>query len=281
MKKFLAFLGIIFLIAAGGVGGFFIGSNYEDTSTITTNYVKSKIDLICESAGWTSSAQSFSISPMSAEYGNYTSDEVDYNGYEDFAQAFILFAKYAFDQNGVKPNTFILSESSYTRGTFTYDGKMGMYYTLENNVANIWLYDFNSDATVIIKLDNNVQYKNEGMIEIYSFSTWRLQDGISYAEIHANIEKVTRFCYSEIVSDETNLSKFNALNITELNLYDCDTRIGKKLSANIEDFSNQEIESCVDNIVKSFDGVFRVSFDSANFTSSNALEDMYKALGYK
>lgn len=276
MKKFFSAIFILILVAAGAVGGFFIGKSYQATP-MSASYVSDKIDMICKSAGWTSDK----ASAKTVHYTDYAPGTVNYNGYEDFAKAFVLFTKYAFETEDLKSQTYYVSESSYTVNNNTYYGKMGMYFTLEKNVANIWLHDYKANCSVLLKLDNNLQTNETGVIQIYSYSTWKLENGISYAEIRANTEKVTGFSYSEIVTEETNFANIEKADITKMNIYDCDILTRKQLNISLDDLTDEEIETYKTETVNKFDGVYSISFDKASFKTSDALDKVYKTLGYK
>ena len=276
MKKLFSALFILILVAAGAVGGFFIGKAQQSTS-ISVSYVNDKINMICKSAGWISDK----ASAKTIHYTDYAPDSVNYNGYEDFAKAFVLFAKFAFEDKDLKSQTYYISERSYTVNNNSYSGKMGMYFTLEKNVANIWLHDFQANCSVMLKLDNNVQTNQTGVLQIYSYETWKLEEGISYAEIRANTEKVTGFSYSEIVTEKTNFADIEKANITKMNIYDCDVLIRKQLNLSLEDLTDEEIETYKTETLNKFNGLCAVSFDKANYKTCDALEKVYKELGYK
>lgn len=277
MKKILMTLGMIFVILLGGVAGYFIGVNNQPM--MTNAYVKTKIDMICEGAGWLSNS---GTKTMSVEYEDYNSKEVDYNGYEDFAKTFVLMAKFAFEEEGMKPNTFIVSEANYTIGNYTYEGKMGLYYTLERNVAKISIHDFSLGKNVVLVLDNNeMKGKNTAVLGIYGFTTLSGQDGIFFGEIEASTKEVVRFSYSEIKANEKDLSKLTKGNVGSFNVYDCNISTGKTLNVNLSDMNDAEFAQLLKSTIDAFDGICVIDFSYGEYQKSDALNKLYKALGYK
>ena len=277
MKKILMTLGLIFVILLGGIAGYFIGVNNQPT--LTNAYVKTKMDIICEGAGWLSNNGQKS---MSVEYEDYNSKEVDYNGREDFVKAFVLMAKFAFEEDGMKPNTYIVSEAGYTLGGYTYEGEMGIYYTLERNVAKISIHDFGLGKNVVLVLDNNeMKDKNTAVLGIYGFTTLSGQDGIFFGEIEASAKEVVRFSYSEIKTDEKDLSKLTKDNVDSFNVYDCNVLTGKTLNVGLSDMTNDEFSQMLAVTVGVFDGIYSIDFSYAKYQQSDALNKLYKALGYK
>ena len=270
-------LGLIFVILLGGIAGYFIGVNNQPT--LTNAYVKTKMDIICEGAGWLSNNGQKS---MSVEYEDYNSKEVDYNGREDFVKAFVLMAKFAFEEDGMKPNTYIVSEAGYTLGGYTYEGEMGIYYTLERNVAKISIHDFGLGKNVVLVLDNNeMKDKNTAVLGIYGFTTLSGQDGIFFGEIEASAKEVVRFSYSEIKTDEKDLSKLTKDNVDSFNVYDCNVLTGKTLNVGLSDMTNDEFSQMLAVTVGVFDGIYSIDFSYAKYQQSDALNKLYKALGYK
>lgn len=280
MKKFLTGLFVLILIVAGGVGGFFIGQSYAN-NTLTIDYVGEELTTICKSAGWLKEEEDKNEQSQPMLNVAYTEDTVDFNGYDQFTKAFVLFAKFVFEDENLKEETFYVSESSYTMFNQTVNGKMGCYFTMERSLANIWLYDFNADCTVKLVLDNSLQSGEIGVLQIYSTKLPKsLQDGIFYGELRANTEKVTGFSYIEMTTAESDLSKIEKANVTNMSIYDCDLVNKKQKSLTLNELTDDEFETYKNAAINEFDKVYFISFGKAKFLKSNALENLYKEMGY-
>lgn len=278
MKKFFKILFLLILVAASMVGGFFIGKTYQSTA-MSVNYIGQKLDMFCNSAGWSSNSASAKAS--AAHYVDYAPNAVNYNGYDIYVKSYVLFAKIAFQDKELISSTHYFSESSYTINSNTYNGKMGMYFTIDRNVANIWIHDFKTNATILIKLESQLQTNDTGVMQIYSYSTFKNKNGIAYAELRANKEKVTGFSYSEIETEVDNFSTIEKINIAQMNIYDCDILSRKQLNLSISDLTDEEIKTYTAETIKKFDGVYAISFEQGSYRSIDALDKLYKELGYK
>lgn len=277
MKKLFIALFCLILIAAGGLGGYFIGKNYSNQIEGHT-FVAEKLDKFCKAATWTEDEDVDTKNKVA------TADDeemkIDYNGDEAFIKAFVLFTKKAFEGE-LKQNQYYYSAASYQiSGNNYYGGKMSLYFTINKGVADIYIKDINNNTTVKLNLDN--KYNDSGLytLKIYSFKNWNLQNGLSYAEVTANSEKVVKYSHYELYTDKTDYKKLEMDDITNLVVYECDTITKKQLKLEKSAMTDEQKTEYKTTIYDAFKNYYEVGFNYIEYTEIDALKEMYKDLGY-
>lgn len=286
MKKAIWCLSII-LVLVLGVCGFFTIKYFDlknkDEAVMSISQAKELINKVASDMKFTEGkASTFSNSQtLSLDYKDYTEKEVNYNGKEDFIKMFVLAAKYAFDGD-VSEKTYYISNASYTQVGVTYNGSIKFYFTLGRNVLEIHMFDSNINKEIILKLDNNDNPDHEWTMYIYANCTF-YGEGFLYAEVTADSNKVTDFAYVEvgISSALDNIQNLTVSNISDMYIYDCDTRSRKTLSSGKSSMTEEEILQYSKMAIEKVNCQSCANFsDLKPYTNSDFLELTYRELGY-
>ena len=272
MKKFFIAIFCLVLIAAGLVGGYFIGKNYSNQIE-GHGFVTEKLDKFCVAADWVEKD----------DKDAKAADEemkINFNGEEAYIKSFVLFTKKAFEGE-LKQNQYYYSAATYQiEGNNYYGGKMSMYFSINKGVADIYVRDLNNNMTVKLNLDN--KYNNDGLytLKIYSFQNWKLENGLSYAEVTANSEKIVKYKHYELLTAKTDYKKLEMKDITNIKVFECDTLSKKELKLELTSMTDEQKTEYKDSIYDSFKNYSEIGFNYVEYTEIDALKEMYKDLGY-
>lgn len=272
MKKFFIAIFSLVLIAAGLVGGYFIGKNYSNQIE-GHGFVTEKLDKFCVAADWVEKD----------DKDAKAADEemkINFNGEEAYIKSFVLFTKKAFEGE-LKQNQYYYSAATYQiEGNNYYGGKMSMYFSINKGVADIYVRDLNNNMTVKLNLDN--KYNNDGLytLKIYSFQNWKLENGLSYAEVTANSEKIVKYKHYELLTAKTDYKKLEMKDITNIKVFECDTLSKKELKLELTSMTDEQKTEYKDSIYDSFKNYSEIGFNYVEYTEIDALKEMYKDLGY-
>jgi hypothetical protein len=288
MKKIILSIFMTLIVVVACVGGVFTYKYFDlkkeqatESSVMTISEAKSLINKVSRDMGFlkTSSASK----TLSVSYKDYNGEKVDYNGYEDFIKSFVLAAKFAFDGE-VQKETFYISKASYSMNGITYNGVMKMYFTLSRNVLELHLFDQNSNAEIIIKIDNNANNEHEWIMYMYGNCTLRGENNAAlYMEVLAGTNKIDGFSYSELTfsTKPTNIEELTVGNINSLELYDCNVKSGKYLFAEKSGMTSDEILTYSKMTIENVNKQASVNFTDLNtYKNLDFLKSMYEYLGY-
>lgn len=287
MKKIIVSVLMTILVVVAGVGGYFTYKYFDlkkdqssESSVMTIAEAKQLINKVSSDMGFLK--VSTASKTLSVSYGDYSGEEVDFNGKKDFIKAFVLAAKFAFEGD-IQEKTYYSSEASYSMFGTTYNGSMKLYFTLAKNVLELHLYDSNAKGEVIIKLDNSQNDENEWTMYMYANLTFAAGEGALNAKISADTNKINDFAYSELTftSIPATMEEFTAANVNTFKIYDCDKRVNKLLNVSESDMTQNEIRDYAKTTVEEVNKQVSANFSELrSYTNINFLKSMYEYLGY-
>lgn len=293
MKKIILYVLLTILVVVAGAGGYFtfkyfdLKNDQDDldnqtakSSVMTISEAKTLINKVSSDMGFLTTNSALNTSSIS--YDDYNGEEIDYAGKEDFIKAFVLAAKFAFDGE-IKEETYYVSKASYSMGGTSYHGIMKMFFTLRKNELELHLFDENSNAEVIIKINNNSNAENDWTMYMYSNVTFYGHDGALYVQISADSNKVNEFGYSQLTftTKPTKFEDLSDANINTIEIYDCDKTANKILNVSKSDMTSDEILEYSKKTIEKVNKQVSVNFtDLHSYTEINFLKLTYEYLGY-
>ena len=299
MKKFLAVLLVVTLMAGCGVGGYFVRGYIDASQTYSLDSAKEVIRKVAEAGNFLGVEEQASLLAQddnnngvatlgsTSNYEDYTDSTVDYNGKESFAKTFISLFYYAVDGE-VRANTYYTSTATYEVETFEalirVTGTMNFYIDLTETQAYFYLTDAknNISSTLVVSSEDNTT--DHYQVEIYITSTLSATAGATYMMICSDEDKITRFAYGEleICSAVNNLYDLNIEDIRELAVFDCNLTTKKIMnkSTTKNNISNQQKMDVVANMAEEFNKVKFIDVVYKDFIEKDFMKRAYESLEY-
>ena len=292
MKKVLLVSFVAILMVLSGAAGWFLrGGNVADdakANELMFATAKNTISTIVQCAQWGGGAQPTSSSrsqiqrdACAVQYEDYASNDVSYNGKEDFVKAFIKIANFACE-GGARANTYYYSTAKYRVGANEVTGTMLLYIKLSKTSANFYLYDVQNKINCALVISSEQNTIESCQINGYLKSTFGAQPGITYFEIKSSNSKIVDFAYCEVsfVEEKVDLRDISVEDVSSINIFDCDVQNGRHLNVSKANMTDAEVLGYANkNIEKIYSARFE-DLTQRNYVDSNIMARLYESLGY-
>lgn len=287
MKKFLIAILIIILIAGAGVGGFFIGKNVkgdDSVSAVTKENVIEVLDNFSYSAGWIEKNET--VAKATSNTQEYTAEEVDYKGQEDFIKTMIFVTKYALLNEEVKEKEFYFSSATYEVNGLRYSGNMGLYYEFGENSAFINVYDFDNKAHVVLIVDIQPIQDQKYVLNILQDADMRGQDGFALQQLYMDqyANQIYQYSRLNVQTTRKNLSGITIEDVDNIELYGCDITTHEQIDISKEQIATEQtytFEALMNVYKEQASRYSGVNFINRDYKQIDALEKAYSNIGYQ
>lgn len=286
MKKILLGLLIVLFIATGCGCGVYAYKYYDlknqagdsEPAKMSITDAKKLVNDVCDDMFGTSSS---GAKTLSLSYDDYTGEKIDYNNKSDFVKAFMLAAKFAFEDEDIQEKTYYYSTASYTiRDTITYTGKMLMYFELGEDTLELHMVDKNINKDMLLMLDNNPGDGNKWAMHVYSNCVLTGEDGCLVMEIKADSTQVVKFGYAEITfkDDFAGVSSIKMSDLNRFTAYDCDLKQSKKIFQ--QNITDEEYLKDVKYVINEVSSQDYINTSVIPDKTMDFMTDLYRYLGY-